>query len=340
MAAFRLTELAAQFGAELRGEDCLICGVATLSSASQGQIAFLANRKYRQQLQQTQASAVILAAADASQAATPVLISDNPYALYAKVTHLFTSAVNAKPGIDSDAVVAESAQIHVSASIAPGAVIEADVVIGEQAVIGPGCVVRQGVTIGAGTLLTANVTICHDVKIGTDNLVHPGAVVGSDGFGLAPEKGTWIKVAQLGSVRTGKNVEIGANTTIDRGALDDTIIEDGVKLDNQIQIAHNVVIGAHTAIAGCTAIAGSTRIGKHCMIAGGVGIAGHLQICDNVTIQAMTLVSHAITRPGVYAGSLPVDEVGNWRKNSVRYRKLDELARRVAALEKGIKQDK
>lgn len=340
MAEFRLTELAAQFGAELRGKDCLICGVATLSSASQGQIAFFANRKYRQQLHQTQASAVILAAADASQVAMPVLISDNPYALYAKITHLFAPAVNAKPGIDSAAIVAESAQIHVSASIAPGAIIEAGAVIGAAVVIGPGCVVRQGATIGADTNLIANVTICHDVEIGTGNLVHPGAVIGSDGFGLAPEAGGWIKVAQLGSVRTGKDVEIGANTTIDRGALDDTVIEDGVKLDNQIQVAHNVVIGAQTAIAGCTAIAGSTCIGKHCMIAGGVGIAGHLQICDNVTIQAMSLVSHSITQPGVYAASLPMDKVGNWRKNSVRYRKLDELARRVAALEKGIKQDK
>lgn len=340
MAAFRLTELAARFDVELRGDDCLITGIGSLSSAGRGQIAFLANSKYRKYLAQTQASAIILSASDADQVSVPVLISANPYALYAHITQLFEPITDFEPCISSTSVVHESAQVHASASIGPGAVIEAGVVIGEHAVIGPGCVIGRGAQIGANSRLTANVTICHDVKIGADNLIHPGAVLGADGFGIAPEGGAWVKVAQLGSVRTGNKVEIGANTTIDRGALDDTVIEDGVKLDNQIQIAHNVTIGEHTAIAGCTAIAGSTRIGKHCTVAGGVGIAGHLQICDNVTILAMTLVSHSITQPGVYAGSLPVDEVSHWRKNSVRYRKLDELARRVAALEKCLKQDK
>ena len=209
--------------------------------------------------------------------------------------------------------------------------------MGARAYIGPNCVLMHGAKVGEDSRLSASVTLCHDVSIGRRAILHPGAVIGADGFGIAPDATGWVKVPQLGSVRVGDDVEIGACTTIDRGALEDTVIEDGVKLDNQIQVGHNVRIGAHTAIAGCTAIAGSAVIGRRCMIAGGVGIAGHLEICDGVTVTAMTLVTHSITEPGVYSGSLPMDTQQQWRKNSVRFRQLDALARRVAELAKKLK---
>jgi UDP-3-O-[3-hydroxymyristoyl] glucosamine N-acyltransferase len=212
--------------------------------------------------------------------------------------------------------------------------VEETAIIERDVFIGPHCVIGERVVLGAETYLVANVTVCHDVRIGQRVLVHPGAVIGSDGFGLANEDGHWIKVPQLGSVQVGDEVEIGANTTIDRGTLEDTIIEAGVKLDNQIQVAHNVHIGAHTAIAGCVGIAGSARIGRHCILGGGVGIAGHLDIVDHVHITGMSLVTQSITKPGTYSSGLPVESNRLWNKISARLRKLDDLARRLTALEK------
>lgn len=337
--SYRLADLARRFGAELQGEgEVEIRGVGTLQDAGPDQIAFLANRKYRRYLPATRAGAVILGAADARLSPVPALVTPNPYALYARVAALFALQTGLEPGRAVGASVARDAVVDPGACIAAGAVIGPGARIAAGVYVGPNCVVEAGARIGEDTRLVANVTICRDVRIGRRVLIHPGAVLGADGFGLAPEDGRWIKVPQLGTVVVGDDVEIGANTTVDRGALGDTVLEEGVKLDNQIQVAHNVVIGAHTAVAGCTAIAGSTTIGRHCMIAGGVGIAGHLTICDGVTVLAMSLVSASIDKPGVYAGSLPIEEAGRWRRNSVRYRQLDELARRLAALEKALKE--
>ncbi|MDH5602237.1 MAG: UDP-3-O-(3-hydroxymyristoyl)glucosamine N-acyltransferase, partial [Gammaproteobacteria bacterium] len=220
--------------------------------------------------------------------------------------------------------------------IAPGVVIESGVSIGDKVRIGAGCVIQKNVKIGADTVLTANITVAYACEIGERNLIHPGVVIGADGFGQAMDNGQWIKVPQLGSVIIGDDVEIGANTTIDRGAIENTIIEDNVKLDNQIQVAHNVRIGAHTAIAGCTAIAGSTKIGKHCRIAGMVGIVGHLEITDNVTVTAKSLVSGSIKKAGVYSAGTPLELNQQWRKNTIRFKHLDDMAKRLNKLEKQL----
>ena len=338
-AEYTLAELAARCGGELRGDGgVLLRGVATIQNAGPGHIAFLANPHYRKFLGSTGASALILSAADAKDCSLPALVTPTPYLLYARVATLLAPAPPAKSGVHPKAHVDPTAKIAPDAWIGPGAVVEAGADVGPRASIGPNCAVMEGTRVGEGSRLVANVTLCTGVQIGKRALLHPGAVIGADGFGLAPDKTGWVKVPQLGSVRIGDDVEIGANTTVDRGALEDTVIEDGVKLDNQIQVAHNARIGAHTAVAGCTAIAGSAVIGKHCMIAGGVGITGHIEICDGVTVTAMTLVSHSITEPGVYSGSLPVDTQQQWRKNSVRFRQLDALARRLTELEKKLKE--
>lgn len=336
-----LGELATLCGAELRGDaDLEIRGVATLLNATNEQVAFLANPKYRSQLAATQAAAVILDPATAGDWSGAALIAQNPYLAYARVAGAFVRREPIPPGVHATATVASDARIAGSARIGPGAVIGPGVEIGDDVEIGANCVIAEKCRVGAMTRLAANVTLYDQVVIGSRCLLHSGVVIGADGFGHAPVgpvgESSWEKVPQLGAVRIGDDVEIGANTTIDRGALDDTIIETGVRLDNLIQVAHNVHIGAHTAIAGTTAIAGSTRIGSHCMIAGGVGIAGHLEIASGVTILARTLVTHSIREEGVYAGSHPMEEVHAWRKNNARLRRLDELARRVAALEKQL----
>jgi UDP-3-O-[3-hydroxymyristoyl] glucosamine N-acyltransferase len=328
-----LGELAVRFGCELEGDPGVeIDSVATLQNANARSITFLANPKYRRQLATTRAAAVVLDPRSAESCPVAALITANPYATYARIATLLHPEVRWPAGVDADARVGAGAQIAASASIAAGVVIEADVRVGERVRIGPGCVVMNGSSIGDDTRLSANVTLCHRVSIGARVLIHPGAVIGADGFGLAPERGAWVKVPQVGSVRIGDDVEIGANTTIDRGAIEDTVIEDGVKLDNQIQIGHNVRIGAHTAIAGCTGVSGSTIIGRRCMIGGMVGFAGHLSVCDDVVVTGLTLVSHSIRKPGVYSSGLPADEARRWRRNAVRVRHLDELAKRVESL--------
>ena len=328
-----LGELAVRFGCELRGDPAArVDSVATLQNANAHAVTFLANPRYRRHLAQTRAGAVVLETKLAAECPVAVLIAADPYATYARIAALLYPEPQFPAGIDPAAHVSRSAVVASSASIAANVVLEDEVRVGERVRIGPGCVVMRGSTLETDTRLTANVTVCQGVHIGARVLMHPGVVIGADGFGLAPERGRWIKVPQVGGVRIGDDVEIGANTTIDRGAIDDTIIEDGVKLDNQIQIGHNVRVGAHTAIAGCTGVSGSTTIGRGCMIAGMVGIAGHLEICDGTVITGRTLVSRSITRPGVYSGGLPADEARRWRRNSARFRHLDELARRLERL--------
>ena len=312
----------------------IISGVATLQNAKAGQVSFLTNPRYRKYLATTQASAVILAPEDIGDFAVALLVSDNPQLSFARVAGLFARNVHQQKGLHPKACISADAKLADDIWVGPHSVIEAGAVIGSGVFIGPNCTIGENAIIGNDSCLRANVTVCQSVRLGSRVLIHPGAVIGSDGFGLANDQGCWIKIPQLGGVWIGDDVEIGANTTIDRGALDDTIIEDGVKLDNQIQIAHNVRVGAHTAIAGCVGIAGSVRIGRHCSLAGGVGIAGHLEIADNVHITGMSLVTKSITEPGIYSSGLSVEPNRLWNKISARLRQLDELTRRFTLLEK------
>ncbi len=322
-------------GARLVGDaDCIISSIAVLQDAQPGSISFLSNRKYRKFLKTTRASAIILGQEFLDDCPANALVSDNPYLVFAKVAQLMTAPPAIEAGQHPSAIVAPLAQIDGSARIGPGVVIEGDTVIGARVDIGAGCVIGAGCQIGDESRLVANVTLCHEVTIGRRVLIHPGAVIGSDGFGLANDDGVWVKVPQLGAVCIGDDVEIGANTTIDRGAIKDTVIGDGVKLDNQIQIAHNVEIGAHTAIAACVGIAGSTKIGSHCTLAGGVGVVGHLDIADHVHFSAQTLVTRSFTEPGHFSGNLPAVPTNVWRKSIARIRQLEETTKRIKNLEK------
>ena len=313
-----------------------ITGLATLQEAGPGQLSFLANPQYRKYLDNCQAGAVLLKAADAESFAGNALIVADPYQAYARISHLFDPKPKAVAGIHPSAVVAEDAQVDASASIGPfaviesGARIEADVCIGAHCFIGARCVV------GEGGWLAPRVTLYHDVVIGKRVVIQSGAVIGGEGFGFANEKGIWRKIAQIGGVTIGDDVEIGVNTAVDRGALSDTRIGDGVKLDNQIQIAHNVQIGDHTAMAACVGISGSTRIGKHCMLAGGVGLVGHIDICDNVFVSGMTMVTRSITEPGSYSSGTAMQPLADWRKSAARIRQLDDMAKRLQQLEKRV----
>jgi len=279
-AASTLGELAVRFGCVLQGNvDARVTHVASLQEATADAVAFIANSKYRRFLPGTRAGAVILDPSLAAQCPVSALLTKNPYAVFARIATLLHPPAKAEPGVHRSAVVDLSATVDPTASIGAQCVIGARTRVGARVAIGPGCIVLDEAVIGDDTRLVASVTICERVTIGERCLLHPGVVVGSDGFGMAPDGGTWVKVPQLGSARIGNDVEIGANTTIDRGALSDTILEDGVKLDNHIQIAHNVRVGAHTAMAAFVGISGSTTVGKHCLIAGKVGIAGQLEIC-------------------------------------------------------------
>ena len=331
---YTLQQLADHVAGRVVGDDTVVIGrVATLSDASPGSISFLTSSAYRKHLASTRASAVIIRENALDSCTTNALVVENPHVAYARIVHLLYPEIRTIAGIHPSAVVEESATIAGSAYIGPNTYIGHSVVISENVSIGPGCVLENGVKIDSNTSLQANVTIRHDCQLGKYCLVHPGVVIGSDGFGQANDNGVWVKIPQVGRVIIGDDVEIGANTTIDRGAIQDTVISDNVKLDNLIQIAHNVHIGAHTAIAAGAAIAGSARIGKHCTIAGMVGIAGHLEIADNVTITAMSLVGHSLHEPGVYSGTLPLDTNQQWRKNAVRFKQLDEMAKRLKKLE-------
>jgi UDP-3-O-[3-hydroxymyristoyl] glucosamine N-acyltransferase len=321
---FTLGELAVRFGLGLKGEPGLrISRVATLSHADAGALSFLANARYRRQMESTRATAVLLGPEDAAGCPVAALIDPNPYLAYARIADLLHPQASSAAGIHPSAVASASARIAASASIGPLAVIEDGVEIGERVFVGPGCIVQRGARIGADTRLTARVNLYAGVRIGRRCIVHAGAVIGADGFGFAPDAGTWVKVPQVGSVQIGDDVEIGANTTIDRGAIDDTVVEHGVKLDNQIQVGHNVTIGAHSAIAGCVGISGSTTIGKRCMIGGGVGIAGHLTIADDVVVTGCSLVSASIRQAGSYSSGMPTVETRLWRRMVAHLRRLD-----------------
>lgn len=320
--------LAERFGLTLRGDATRpVHGVATLARANAQQLAFLANPRYRSQLAESQAGVVVMRAEDAEGYDGTALIAKDPYAAFAKIGALFDHRPPVAVGVHPMAVVDPTAVIDPQASIGPFTTIGPRTRVDAGAVVGPGCVVGEDCVVGAGCELVARVTLVRRVRLGRRVLVHPGAVLGADGFGIAMDAGHWLKVPQLGGVVVGDDCEIGANTTIDRGALDDTVLEDDVRLDNQIQIGHNVRIGAHTAIAGSAAIAGSVTIGKRCMIAGGVGIAGHLHIVDDVVVTARTLVTHSIDRKGVYSGSLGFDEQRAWRRKVARFRRLDDRGR-------------
>jgi UDP-3-O-[3-hydroxymyristoyl] glucosamine N-acyltransferase len=333
MPGLSLGELAVRFGCTLKGDpDLRVSRVAALENADGASVTFLANPRYRRYLKQTRAGVVVLDPKLADECPGNALLAKNPYATYARIAALLYPPPVAPPGRHATAVVDASAQIEPSASIGPHVVIGAQTRIGARASIGPGCVVLAGATIGADTRLTANVTICQGVSIGMRCVLHPSVVIGADGFGLAPDQGEWLKVPQVGSVRIGNDVEIGAGTTIDRGAIEDTVIGDGVKLDNQIQVGHNVRIGEHTAIAGCAGISGSAVIGKRCMIGGQVGIAGHLTICDDVVVTGQSLVSGSILKPGYYSSAISVDETPRFRKNAARFRQLDEFVRETRKL--------
>ena len=323
-AEFSLGELAVRFGLTLRGEPSLkVHSVATLSRAEPGTLSFLANSRYRRQLESTRATAVVMSAEDEAHSLVPALLHPNPYLAYARIAALMHPAASAAAGIHPSAVVGSGARIATSAGIGPLAVIEDGADIGERVSIGPGCIVQRGARIGADSVLVSRVTLYPGVTLGQRCILHAGAVVGADGFGFAPNAGTWTKVPQVGSVRIGDDVEIGANTTIDRGAIDDTVVEDGVKLDNQIQVGHNVLIGAHTAIAACTGISGSTVIGQRCMIGGMVGFAGHLTIADDVVVTGCSLVSASIKQAGSYSSGMPTVETRLWRRMVAHLRRLD-----------------
>ena len=321
---FSLAELAVRFGLTLRGEPELkVRSVATLSRAEPGSLSFLANSRYRRQLEITRATAVVVNAEDEAHCPAAALIHPNPYLAYARIATLVHPQASPEPGRHPSAVIGSGAHIAASANIGPLAVIEDGAEIGDRVSIGPGCVVQRGARVGADSVLVSRVNLYPGVTIGERCLLHAGAVVGADGFGFAQNSGSWVKVPQVGSVRIGDDVEIGANTTIDRGAIDDTVVENGVKLDNQIQVGHNVVIGAHTAIAGCTGISGSAVIGQRCMIGGMVGIAGHLSIADDVQVTGCSLVSASIKKPGSYSSGMPTVETRLWRRMVAHLRRLD-----------------
>jgi len=332
-----LGQLAEALGATLQGSEGLqITGLATLQEAGPGQLSFLANPQYRKYLDNCQAAAVLLKAADAEGFAGNALVVPDPYLAYARISHLFDPKPKAVAGIHPSAVVAEDAQVDASASIGPFAVVESGARIGANVSIGAHCVIGARCVVGEGGWLAPRVTLYHDVTIGKRVVIQSGAVIGGEGFGFANEKGVWRKIAQIGGVTIGDDVEIGVNTAVDRVALSDTRIANGVKLDNQIQIAHNVQIGEHTAMAACVGISGSTRIGKHCTIAGGVGMVGHIDVCDNVFVSGMTMVTRSITEPGAYSSGTAMQPLADWRKSAARIRHLDDMAKRLQQLEKRV----
>jgi UDP-3-O-[3-hydroxymyristoyl] glucosamine N-acyltransferase len=335
--AYSLFELVERFGGEVVGDGSVrIARVATLENAGSDAISFLANERYLHQLKSTGAAALILAPSARDAVDRPRIICSNPYLLFARVSALLNPERALEPGPHPNAVVAASASVDPTAQIGACASIGAGARVGPRTLIGPGVSIGRDAAVGADSRLHAGVSVYDGCLIGDRVIVHSGAVIGADGFGLAFDGERWVKVPQVGRVRIGNDVEIGANTTIDRGALEDTVIEDGVKLDNQIQIAHNVRIGAHTAIAACTGIAGSVQIGRYCRIGGAVGIAGHVTIADHVEISGHTSITKSIDTRGAYSGVYPFETNRAWRRNAVHLRHLAEMARRLARLEEEL----
>ncbi|MDH5823401.1 UDP-3-O-(3-hydroxymyristoyl)glucosamine N-acyltransferase [Luteimonas sp. RD2P54] len=333
--ALTAAELAQRLGLELRGDPAIaLHGVGSLAAAGPGELAFLSSARYRGELAATRAGAVLLRGEDAAGYPGTALVAGDPYAAYARAAALFHPRRVAAPGIHPSAVVHADAEVDPAAEVGPLTSIGARSRVAAGAIVGPGCVIGEDCAVGRDCELVARVTLVARVLLGARVRIHPGAVLGADGFGLAMDAGRWINVPQLGGVRVGDDCEIGANTTIDRGAIEDTVLEEDVRLDNLIQIAHNVHVGAHTAMAGCVGIAGSARIGRYCMLAGAAGVAGHLEICDHVVVTAMSMVSQSIREPGEYSSGISVMRSRDWRRSAARLRQLDGLARRVIALER------
>lgn len=332
-----LQELAQTLGVTLRGDSqCSVSGLAKLEYAVPGQLSFLTHQHYRKFLSSTKASAVILSPEEANECPVSVLITDNPRLTLAKAAEIFEQESRPDPGIHPTAVIHNGCQIPTSVSIGAFCVLGENVVLGEKVIIESGTIIGDNCVIQENSHLKPRVTLYSNITLGARCLIHSGVVIGADGFGYAQDEGRWIKMPHLGGVCIGNGVEIGANTTIDRGVLDDTILGDGVIIDNLVQIGHNVVIGDRTAIAGCAAIAGSTHIGKDCLIGGGVGILGHLQIADKVYITAGSGVNHSLKEAGVYSSGMPAKPNTLWRKNIARFQYLDDMARRLRALENNI----
>ncbi|WP_077033316.1 UDP-3-O-(3-hydroxymyristoyl)glucosamine N-acyltransferase [Pelomonas sp. KK5] len=334
-----LADVIAALGGDLLGDSQTLIGkIGPLAEADATTLSFLANPRYQSQLTSSAAACVIVAPAFAEAAAArgAAIVTPDPYLYFARLTQWWAARVRPVPParIHPSAVIDPAAVLGEGVDIGPLAVIEAGARIGDGARIGAHCVVERNAVVGAGTRLAPRVTLGFDCKVGARGIIHSGVVIGADGFGFAPDKGTWVKIEQLGAVTIGDDVEIGANTCIDRGALADTVIEDGVKLDNQIQIGHNVRIGAHSAMAGCSAIAGSTTIGRHCTIGGAAMIIGHLTLADHVHISMGTAITRSITQPGQYSGVFPFDDNASWEKNAATLRQLHGLRERIRALEK------
>ena len=333
--AISLGEIANRFGCELKGDaDVQIASAASLTNADSGSLSFLSSPSFKQQLAATKAAAVILRAADAEDCPTACLIHDNPYACYARVAAALHPAPAVQPGVHELASVASSAQVAASAQVSAHASIGDRAIIGENTFIGPGCVVGADCVVGANGRMLANVVLVRNVTVGERFIFHPGAVIGSDGFGNAMTPEGWVKVPQLGGVRVGNDVEIGANSTIDIGALGDTVIDDGVRIDNLVHLAHNVRIGAHTAIAAQCGFAGSAVIGKRCMFAGHSGTVGHVTVCDDVIVSAQGMITKNVKEPGIYASSFAAEPVIAWNRKVARFRRLKTLTQRVTDLEK------
>ncbi|QWP74652.1 UDP-3-O-(3-hydroxymyristoyl)glucosamine N-acyltransferase [Lysobacter sp. K5869] len=328
--SYTASELAERFALGLHGDgDIRVAGVGTLAKAGPAQLAFLANPKYRSQLDGSAAGVVVMREDAAAGYPGTALIARDPYSAFAKMSALFEPKPERPAGIHPSAAIDPSAEVSPLAHVGPFVSIGARSRIEAGAMLGPGCVIGDDCIVGEGCELVARVTLVTRVRLGRRVLIHPGAVLGADGFGLAMEAGRWLKVPQLGGVSIGDDCEIGANTTIDRGAIEDTVLEEDVRLDNQIQIGHNVHIGAHSAMAGCSAAAGSAKIGRYCLIGGGAGVLGHLEVCDKVTITAMSLVTRSIREPGEYSSGTPLMDNRSWRKNAARFKQLDAIARRT-----------
>lgn len=339
MVSIRLADLAQQLGAELHGDgEIVITGVASMHSAQAGQVTFIVNPRYREQLTTCQASAVVMTEADLPYAKSAALVVKDPYLTYARMAQILDTTPQPATNIAPSAVIDASATLGKNVSIGANAVIESGVELGDNVVIGAGCFVGKKTKIGSGSRLWANVSIYHEIEIGTDCLIQSGTVIGADGFGYANDRGNWIKIPQLGRVLIGNKVEIGACTTIDRGALDDTIIGNGVIIDNQCQIAHNVVIGDNTAVAGGVIMAGSLKIGRYCMIGGASVINGHMEICDKVNITGMGMVMRPITEPGVYSSGIPLQPNKVWRKTAALVMNIDDMSKRLKAIERKVNQ--
>ncbi|MDX1405264.1 MAG: UDP-3-O-(3-hydroxymyristoyl)glucosamine N-acyltransferase [Woeseiaceae bacterium] len=333
--ATSLGELAVKFGIELVGNpEVRVSRVATLANADSESLSFFANKAYRPQLRQTNAGAVLLRPEDAGDCPVNALLADDPYLAYARIAGLLSPHPEVTPGTHPSAIIAGTARVAGSAEIAANVVIGEDCVIGEHVYVAAGAVIGPRCTIGDRCRIHANATLVQDVRMGERCIVHPGAVIGADGFGNAMSDDGWVKVPQVGGVRIGNDVEIGSNTTIDRGAIDDTVIGNGVRLDNLIQIAHNVEVGDHTAMAAFTGISGSSIIGKRCMFAGRAGVVGHINICDDVVVGGATMISKDIREPGFYTASFPAEKARDWKRMVARFRRSDDLLRRIKKLEK------